>query len=231
MGVDHLASRIVFEHPALGPTPVTVRQNVAPPGVGRDATARLVWDAAAPMATYLCDHPEVVRGKSVVELGAGPALPGVVAARLGAERVVLTDLPTELELPATNAEANGVAGVATAAACPWGDAAAAETLGTFDVVICSDVLYGHRADVARALAVTMRALCKDPGGDGGRGEGGAALLAYFPREKLAEDGAFFDTADELFEDPTPREVGGVASNDEELWFFEYRPKRREGVGG
>ena len=63
----------------------------------------------------------------------------------------------------------------------------------------------------------------------GRG-GGAALLAYFPREKLAEDGAFFDAADELFEDPTPREVGGVASNDEELWFFEYRPKRREGVG-
>jgi SAM-dependent methyltransferase len=128
------------------------------------------------MATYLCDHPEVVRGKSVVELGAGPALPGVVAARLGAERVVLTDLPTELELPATNAEANGVAGVATAAACPWGDAAAAETLGTFDVVICSDVLYGHRADVARALAVTMRALCKDPGGDGGRGEGGGGAV-------------------------------------------------------
>lgn len=34
--------------------------------------------------------------------------------------------------------------------------------------------------------------------------------------------------DELFEDPTPHTVGGVAEDDEDLWFFEYRPKRRKG---
>ena len=29
------------------------------------------------------------------------------------------------------------------------------------------------------------------------------------------------------EDATPHTVGGLAGDDEDLWFFEYRPKRRE----
>lgn len=221
-GVNHEAGKIVFEHPALGDTPVSVRQNLDPLGDGRDATARWVWDAAAPMAQYLADNPDVIRGKTVVELGCGPALPGIVAARLGAKRVVLTDLPGELDLPRTNAEANGAGDVAECAPCAWGDAAHADALGTFDVVLCSDVLYGHRADVARALATTMRALCRDPGGDAAGMS--TALVAYYPREKLEADRPFFDATETLFEDPTPRKVGGVAEEDEDLWFFEYTPK-------
>jgi SAM-dependent methyltransferase len=224
-GVNHEAGTIVFDHPALGDTPVSVRQNLDPLGDGRDATARWVWDAAAPMAQYLADNPDVIRGKTVVELGCGPALPGIVAARLGAKRVVLTDLPGELDLPRINADANGARDVAECAPCAWGDAAHADALGTFDVVLCSDVLYGHRADVARALATTMRALCRDPGGDDADAAGGStALVAYYPREKLEADRPFFDATETLFEDPTPREVGGVAEGDEDLWFFEYRPK-------
>ena len=224
-GVNHEAGTIVFDHPALGDTPVSVRQNLDPLGDGRDATARWVWDAAAPMAQYLADNPDVIRGKTVVELGCGPALPGIVAARLGAKRVVLTDLPGELDLPRINADANGVGPVVECAPCAWGDDAHADALGTFDVVLCSDVLYGHRADVARALATTMRALCRDPGGDDAdAGRESTALVAYYPREKLEADRPFFDATETLFEDPTPQEVGGVAEGDEDLWFFEYRPK-------
>ena len=91
--VDHTSPEIEFVHEALGDTSVTVRQSLGPLGDGRDATARWVWDGAAPMAEFLCEHPERVRGKTVVELGAGPGLPGIVAARLGAARVVLTDCP------------------------------------------------------------------------------------------------------------------------------------------
>ena len=51
-----------------------------------------------------------------------------------------------------------------------------------------------------------------------------ALVAYYPREKLEADRPFFDATETLFEDPTPRKVGGVAEEDEDLWFFEYTPK-------
>ena len=74
--VDHTSPEIEFVHEALGDTSVTVRQSLGPLGDGRDATARWVWDGAAPMAEFLCEHPERVRGKTVVELGAGPGLPG-----------------------------------------------------------------------------------------------------------------------------------------------------------
>ena len=87
MGVDRNADSISFDHAALGGKGVTVFQNMESLEPGHDATARWVWDAAAPMARWLCDSPEVVVGRSVVELGAGPGLPGIVASRLGAASV------------------------------------------------------------------------------------------------------------------------------------------------
>ena len=87
VGVDHEAACIEFEHEALGAAagPVAVRQDLSGRHVarGRDATARWVWDAAAPMSMWLCEHPHRVRGKTVVELGAGPGMPGIVAAGEG----------------------------------------------------------------------------------------------------------------------------------------------------
>ena len=179
------------------------------------------------MAQFLCEHAESVRGRDVVELGAGPGLPGLVAAKLGASRVTLTDLPSELELLRTNASLNGFgeedegdegssSGRVDVAACTWGDEAQMSAVGKRDVVVCSDVLYGHHADVARALARTMRALVRDDG---------ICLVAYFSREKLMHDLAFFEECDLLFEDPVQRTVAGVDEEDkEDLWFFEYRPK-------
>lgn len=223
--VDHTVDSIRFEHPSIGE--VTVRQDLEFRGEGRDATARLCWDAAFPMAQFLCEHAESVRGRDVVELGAGPGLPGLVAAKLGASRVTLTDLPSELELLRTNVSLNGFgeedeadegssSGRVDVAACTWGEEAQMSAVGKRDVVVCSDVLYGHHADVARALARTMRALVRDDG---------ICLVAYFSREKLMHDLAFFEECDLLFEDPVQRTVVGVDEEDkEDLWFFEYRPK-------
>ena len=102
----------------------------------RDATAGLVWPAARPLCAMLCGGGVDLAGKSVVEVGCGPALPGIAAARLGAARVVLCDKPSELALPRENAARNGVR--VEVMPCWWGDHAMLEAMGQFDVVIVSD---------------------------------------------------------------------------------------------
>lgn len=47
------------------------------------------WNAAKSFASYLDARPELYRGRSVLEVGAGGGLPGLVAAKNGAECVRL----------------------------------------------------------------------------------------------------------------------------------------------
>jgi len=47
---------------------------------------------------------DVVRGKKVLDLGSGPGLTGLVAAELGATRVLITDLKEVAELISSNVE-------------------------------------------------------------------------------------------------------------------------------
>lgn len=48
------------------------------------------------MTDYLYDHKEsLVRGTSMLELGAGAGLPGIAAAIWGAQNVVVTDYPDQ----------------------------------------------------------------------------------------------------------------------------------------
>ncbi|CAK0826740.1 unnamed protein product [Prorocentrum cordatum] len=91
---------ISFERPPL-PTPLVIRQDESAKdrlGTSEDATGGLVWPSAHALSAHLCARPELVRGRRVVELGAGTGLVGLVAAALGAEEVVLTDLPSALPL-------------------------------------------------------------------------------------------------------------------------------------
>ncbi|EKX35010.1 hypothetical protein GUITHDRAFT_80184, partial [Guillardia theta CCMP2712] len=55
----------------------------------------LLWNSAKCMVEYLVEHAEDIRGKQIVELGAGIGLPSVVASMKGAKRVVITDYPDE----------------------------------------------------------------------------------------------------------------------------------------
>ncbi|KAI1307684.1 nicotinamide n-methyltransferase [Mortierella claussenii] len=52
-----------------------------------------LWNAAKMFANWMDDHPELSLGKTVLELGAGAALPSFVAAVNGASKVVITDYP------------------------------------------------------------------------------------------------------------------------------------------
>ena len=108
--------------------------------------------------------------------------PGIVASRLGAKRVTLTDLPSELPLLRRNVAANASASASASVAgiddggeetwsygdhqsdagtklrvmpCAWGDDAALASLGTYDVVLCSDALYQNDEETQAKLARTL----------------------------------------------------------------------------
>lgn len=126
----------------------------------------LLWESAVALADALAEQREKVAGKSVLELGAGVGLPGIVARYLGAAPVRQTDHITEtLSLCRLNAERNGVSGIDLALANwdAWTDTE------TYDLIIASDVIYERAAHAAltaildRNLKPGGRALFADPG--------------------------------------------------------------------
>ena len=79
-------------------------------GDGEDAMQSAVWAAASVLADTMQQPSHFAedhwRAKSVVELGSGCGLCGLMAAALGASRVLLTDLPPLLPLLRRNCDAN-----------------------------------------------------------------------------------------------------------------------------
>lgn len=114
-----------------------------------------VWRAARLLCRFL---EQAVAGKvmpslllhgcKVLELGAGPGLPGILSAHLGAD-VTITDLANVLPIIRHNVQVNGVgADVATGAgsarvdALPWGeDVREKFPRAYFDVIIGSDMTW------------------------------------------------------------------------------------------
>lgn len=72
-----------------------------------DVGVAKVWEAGAALAEYIIHNPDIIRGRKVLELGAGVGLTGLVAAAFGAESMHLTDytVPT-LENLAYNVRSN-----------------------------------------------------------------------------------------------------------------------------
>ena len=52
-----------------------------------------IWPGAIVLSNFLAEDPSILKGKYVLELGAGASLPSIVSLRLGAARVVITDYP------------------------------------------------------------------------------------------------------------------------------------------
>jgi nicotinamide N-methyltransferase len=62
-------------------------------GAGYSLFVEHIWPGCLVLADYLVNHRSLVADKTVLELGAGAALPSYVACKLGARRVVATDFP------------------------------------------------------------------------------------------------------------------------------------------
>ncbi|ORX38440.1 putative nicotinamide N-methyltransferase, partial [Kockovaella imperatae] len=54
-----------------------------------------LWNTARVLTDYLLEHSSLVKGKKILELGAGAALPSLVAALKGANQVTITDYPDQ----------------------------------------------------------------------------------------------------------------------------------------
>ncbi|KAJ3860375.1 hypothetical protein EV359DRAFT_85390 [Lentinula novae-zelandiae] len=52
-----------------------------------------LWNSSLSVASYLEQHPSLFHNQNILELGAGGALPSLVAAESGARKVVITDYP------------------------------------------------------------------------------------------------------------------------------------------
>lgn len=74
-------------------TPVVVKEGALGDGVGAK-----VWTAAHTLSHELASNPEIVKEKSVLEIGAGCGACGFLAAKLDARQVVLTDYVDQLLL-------------------------------------------------------------------------------------------------------------------------------------
>jgi predicted nicotinamide N-methyase len=126
------------------------------------------WADCWPSARILAGRlgSERGAGRRLLELGCGIGLVSLVAAQAGFE-VLATDYYADaLEFTAANAERNSLRGVDTRLV-DW--RTLPEDLGTFDVVVASDVLYEapHAGLVAEALVRSLNdaglGLVSDPG--------------------------------------------------------------------
>ena len=141
-------------------------EGAAPPAAGAtddDATGLDLWRGATALASAL--EGEDVAGGTVLELGAGCGLPGLLAAKLGASRVFLTDKdPVVLEALRFSVAANFLENVAVAPLAYGDDAPAV------DLVLAADALY-LTCQVAPLIVTIDSAIAK----------GGTCLLAHEPR--------------------------------------------------
>ncbi len=97
----------------------------------------LLWESAVALATWLHHQPTLVRGKRVLELGAGVGLAGMIARHLGAQ-VWQTDHRADvLALAAHNARQNQVP-VPQQFTADWRNWQRAET---YDLILGADILY------------------------------------------------------------------------------------------
>src|SRR5262245_19359918 len=104
---------------------------------GRMPYGAQLWPSSIALAHDLVARAAELRGKRVLELGAGTGVPGIVAASLGAQVLQIDRSEVALHLCELNARRNQQAGIGARAA-QW------ETFHSdepFDFIVGADVLY------------------------------------------------------------------------------------------
>jgi 2-polyprenyl-3-methyl-5-hydroxy-6-metoxy-1,4-benzoquinol methylase len=125
----------------------------------------ILWPAAEALSHYLADKEGELRGKTILELGCGVGFPSLVATHLGA-RVLATDFHPEAEdYFLRNCRHSSLN--CSYQRLNWREES--QELGSFDIVMGSDVLYEskHPREVARGLARFLKPrgeiILSDPG--------------------------------------------------------------------
>jgi predicted nicotinamide N-methyase len=111
----------------------------------------VLWRSGVALAREVAGLP--LRGRRVVELGCGLAVPSLAAARAGAIVLATDSDPSPLELAERNARSNGVR-IETARVA-WDSPDLLLERAPFDLAIAADVLY-ERHSVAPLLSLLPR---------------------------------------------------------------------------
>lgn len=115
----------------------------------------VVWPAARALSAHVARMSGWLKGKKVLEVGCGLALPSLVAAKAGA-RVTATDFHRDVpEFLERNLKHNDVS--VEFINLDWRKTAEVKALGKFDFIIGSDIAY--EAGQADFLATTLATLC------------------------------------------------------------------------
>ncbi|XP_029622338.1 histone-arginine methyltransferase METTL23 isoform X2 [Salmo trutta] len=137
--------------------------NVSIPEVLDPQYGMHVWPCAVVLAQYVWTHREELMHKTVLELGAGVSLPGVVAAKCGAQ-VILSDsaeLPLCLENCRRTCEVNELPNVLVVG-ITWGEVSPdLLLLPPLDIILGSDVFY-EPEDFENVLVTISFLLRKNP---------------------------------------------------------------------
>ena len=136
------------------------------------------WAGGQGLARYVLDHPEVVRGRRVLDVASGSGLVAIAAAMAGASHVIGNEIDEfALEAIALNASANEVAVEVRAGSLIGLDEGG-------DVVLAGDVSYER--DMASAITGWLEGLARRGAtvlvGDPGR--------SYLARDRLVEIAAY-----------------------------------------
>ena len=156
------------------------------------------WAGGQALARYVLDHPHVVAGKSVTDLGAGSGLVAIAAALAGAHPVVAVDVDglaqTAIRL---NAAANHVDVTVT------GQDISSGPLPESDVLLVGDLFY------ERELAKRVLALIEAAAQRGADVLVGDPRRSYFPVERFVQAA--------LYEVPVTRELEDAEIKRTAVW--------------
>jgi len=145
-----------------GPRSGLMRLAEIDPDFGAPYWAR-TWGGGLALARHVLDHPDLVAGKRVLDLGAGSGLVAIAAALAGAAEVKAVDVdPYAVAAARLNAAANGVAVETVRADLTGGEPS------DVDLVLVGDLFYDPalaervEAYLRRCLAAGIAVLIGDP---------------------------------------------------------------------
>ncbi len=157
------------------------------------------WAGGQALARYILDHPETVRGRTVLDFASGSGLVAIAAAKAGAGEVSACDIdPFALAAIGLNAEANGVAIGALQADLVGQDHG-------WDTVLAGDICYER--DTAERVVAWLQTL----------GRRGATVLigdpgrSYLPKDALE--------ALKTYEVPVTRSLEDAEIKRSSVWRF------------
>eukprot|EP01041_Mallomonas_annulata_P008956 gene8956-18532_t len=132
-----------------------------------------IWPGSVAMANHISNNPEIVKDKSILELGAGAALPSLVSLKLGAGEVTITDYPGDSILENISVllmENNILVDNRRVKICGhiWGNnvdliRSTFRQDGRFDVILLAELLWKDTYPLHRALLASTTSLLAPDG--------------------------------------------------------------------